>query len=396
MLTVSDIPMIPGLEQMVIRTTANGMDRPIRWPYIAEDHQLAPWLKGGEVIFVTGINRQWQHSQFDQLISVAHKSGAAVIVVLTGSDFIPFLPNEWVKKCEKMGIALIEQPYSLPMVTVTEKLSNALIQDTLAQRSKQWFLQQVIETQSPAQPIVVEQASKLGLQTNVPLSVAMITPLNIAPDNIDSVLFVLRDFLNDQDSTFPLTEYRNGWLIICPALSEKLSSDEEQLCWFSLKARLGEIGCNIYIGLSEGLDFSTLYQLVYQARHCAELASTHSNNGIYYYRSFGLQQLFSAIDDYQLQNDFCRRYLGELFHCNEGEAHQIKRTLHVYFEQLASLRKTAQALGIHRNTVSSRLHRFETLTSLSLSDPFQRLGVQNALLMESLIATNSKNLQGRL
>lgn len=398
MLTVRDIPHIDELCSMVIRAGLESTNRAIRWPYIAEDHELSPWLKGGEVIFITGINREWNLEHFRRLVEISLQCHASAIVVLTGSLHIPNLEPKWVDICNKAKIPLIEQPYSLPIVTVTERLSNAIIQDSFSQRSKQWFIQQLATSNSPTQPIAMNQAQALGLDVLTELTVAMLLPKNSSINMNGSGLFVISEFLLRYNSPFPITEFYNGWLLIVPTDHMKCASFTSKggEIWQQFKDELEQHQVDVSIGLSDGYALDQINQMAYEARQCAGFAQEQSQNGIYHYRSFGLHQLFAAIGDTQLQRDFCARYLGVFQHNQHSESETIKSTLRCYFEQLCSLRSTASHLGVHRNTITARLHKFEQLTGLSLNDHTHRLGIQNALLIESMSTCNPNLSQGQV
>ncbi|MFM2482088.1 PucR family transcriptional regulator [Celerinatantimonas sp. YJH-8] len=384
MLTVRDIPTISGLEQIQIRASINSADKAIRWPYIAEDHELTPWLVGGEVIFITGINRSWQDERFLRLLKVTQEKNVAAIVVLTGSTYIPTLDPHWIQWANDYQIPLLEQPYSLPMVTVTERLSNAIVQDSFANRSQQWFLMQLIESPSLPAAITLEQARENGFPTEIPLNVAMLLP-NVTPNhNIESWQFALREFLASQHSPFPLVEYRRGWLLLLPETTAEAEGDPLQY-WQLLHQDLQQKQLSASIGVSNGQTLNHLNRLAFQARQCAEFIDRHYQGQLFHHKAFALQQLFAAVDDHQLLHDFCHHTLGPLYQSREADLIQVKQTLRHYFLNLCSVRRTAQQMQIHRNTVTSRLLKFEQLTHLSLADADNRLTVQNALLIESFV-----------
>ncbi|MFM2485233.1 PucR family transcriptional regulator [Celerinatantimonas yamalensis] len=384
MLTVRDIPSIQGLQSIQIRAGMVGIDKAIRWPYIAEDHELAPWLVGGEVIFITGINRSWSNSSFQRLLQVTQAKNVAAIVVLTGSRHIPSLSPEWMALANQFQIPLLEQPYSLAMVTVTERLSNAIVQESFAQRSKQWFLLQLIENPSLPEAITLEQAKGIGLPINSLLSVAMVLPNASVSDHIDFWSFTLREFLVAEHSPFPLIEYRTGWLLILPLVDECHTQDVMPI-WQQLHHTLKRRQLPSTIGVSHGQSLKQLNLLIRQARQCSEFIYRHHRGQLFHHKTFALQQLFTAVDDVPLLQHFCRRMLGALYQTSDRELLFIKQTLANYFASLCSVRRTAQQMGIHRNTVSARLQKFEQLTHLSLADAGHRLAVQNALQIDAFI-----------
>jgi len=114
--------------EMTLRAGQAGGDRPVRWPYVAENRSFSPWVKGGELVFITGIGRHHSQSSLSERLYEAVESGVAGLVILTGEAYIGQLPNALVRLADKLALPLLEQPYSLPMVQVTETISRAILQ----------------------------------------------------------------------------------------------------------------------------------------------------------------------------------------------------------------------------------------------------------------------------
>ena len=57
---------------------------------------------------------------------------------------------------------------------------------------------------------------------------------------------------------------------------------------------------------------------------------------------------------------------------------QLLRTLQAYLEAGGSVSTTSIVLGLHRNTVTARLHRLRERLGVDLDDPNQRLALQLA------------------
>ncbi|WP_413284247.1 PucR family transcriptional regulator [Vibrio sp. MA40-2] len=389
MITVRDIPTIKGLESIRIRAGAEFADKAIRWPYLAEDHELDPWLVGGEVIFITGINRSWTDDEFICLLHSAKNKNAAAIILLTGSAHISALNLDWVTLANEHQLPLLEQPFSLPMVVVTERLSNAIIQSTFAQRSKEWFLTQLVENPTETEAIALEQARDIGLPHDSELSMAMVLPNTSASKSIESWKFILREFIAEQKSPFPVIEYRTGWLLCL--VKDHDNNQAKMEAWQHLHSMLQSKQLLSSIGVSDGFTLSKLNRLAFQAKQCTEFIHRHFRGQVFHYKTFGLQQLFAAVDDIERLHDFCHRYLGPYYQLNGEDVGQVKQTLRCYFTNLCSVRSTASDMGIHRNTVTARIQKFEQRTHLSLDDAGNRLAIQNALVIESFILPQTES-----
>jgi hypothetical protein len=123
-----DIPLLPGLGAMQLRAGLAGAQRPVRWPYVAENRSFSPWVKGGELVFITGISRHHSQSSLTERLYEALASEVAGLVILTGDAYIGQIPNALLRLADQLVMPLLEQPYSLPMVQVTETIGRAIVQ----------------------------------------------------------------------------------------------------------------------------------------------------------------------------------------------------------------------------------------------------------------------------
>jgi len=128
LLRTEDVPSLPGLGAIRLRAGHAGAQRIVRWPYVAENRSFTPWIKGGELVFITGIGR---HHSVDNLFELLYEGAAAKVaglVILTGDAYIARLPTALLRLADQHQLPLLEQPYSLPMVTVTEVIGRAIVQ----------------------------------------------------------------------------------------------------------------------------------------------------------------------------------------------------------------------------------------------------------------------------
>ena len=128
LLRTEDVPLLPGRGAIRLRAGHAGAQRVVRWPYVAENRSFTPWIKGAELVFITGIGR---HHSVDNLFELLYEGVAAKVaglVILTGDAYIGRLPAALLKLADQQQLPLLEQPYSLPMVTVTEVIGRAIVQ----------------------------------------------------------------------------------------------------------------------------------------------------------------------------------------------------------------------------------------------------------------------------
>ena len=382
MISIGSLNQINGLEELQFRAGLQGSKNAIRWPYIAENTEIEPWTQGGELIFVTGLNWNWTVQDFIILIKKAQKQCTSGLVILTQSPYLDTIPIEVLDFANKLNFPLFEQPYSIPMVNVTEILSNAIIMDGLNNKSSRWFLQNLADNPHVSE-IDLIKATEIGFDPAQRLSVAFIKSNRIADEELIKGDHIISQFMLNEGIQLPIAELHQGWLALMPTSSE-YCSDSMKL-WHKLHQQLLACGFDCTIGISDAKELKVIHKAVSQARQSAGLHRENNKNKVIHYNSLGIAQLFTHIDNNEIDS-FCRQHLGDIFNKYDTQSLILKTTLDCYFDNLCSMRQTALAMDIHRNTLSNRLKKIESLTGFNLSNAQQRLSLQIALIADRFIS----------
>lgn len=104
----------------------------------------------------------------------------------------------------------------------------------------------------------------------------------------------------------------------------------------------------------------------------------------YHYAELGLYRLLGQLSDRGEVKRFQQELLGQLVAYDEEHGTELLITLEAYFNHHGNISETAEALYVHRNTLSYRLQRVTEITGLQLSDPEARLNLQVALKIHRL------------
>lgn len=390
----ADIPHLPGLESIRLRAGLQGSQQPIRWPYVVENDTLAPWVQGGELVFVTGINHRRSEENLRQLIHDGVARQVAGMVILTGPEYIKAIPGSVLALANQLNFCLLEQPYALKMVLVTEVISNAIVQDNLLGQSVRLFLARLINGFAEAPELIHLRAGELGLSDRHPYVVLALRAerQESLPATGGAVLHrrqqleqALADWLQRRHVAWPVLGQDQDLLALWPTQEGGATALEGELRQALTQLMRQFPDLQLTLGISELTpDLGQLAAAVEQARQAVQFGQ-QAGSPLFFSEQLGIARLFAAIPQRQLLAQFCREQLGPLCFAQAGQARELKQTLSQYLNQLNNQQEVAQQLGIHRNTLSYRLKRIEQLTGRSLSDPFSRLNLQNALLIEQLL-----------
>lgn len=399
-LTVADVLALPGLESLTLRAGQMGLDNPVRWPYVAENSGIAEWVLGGELVFVTGINHPRDEANLLQLLEEACQRQVAGLVVLTGPTYIQAIPLRVLDAAAAAGMPLIEQPYSLKMVLVTQAIGSALIQSEQLGRSRHDVLERLLAGDYQSLDILLHRAAQLGMpltgqwqvvQLQLEGSEALFAQGDAA--QVEAHLTGQHDAigrrLRQWSPTVPILGRAGQWTLLLPAPDAvaALANRNQLAQWLSpLNLRLAPL--KLFIGLSAAAHPAARLALAQdEARQALAAARRFSERaGLCVYDELGVLKLLSGVRDRALLDQFLKERLGPLLRHDLQHGPSLMPTLEAWFHENGNLMAAAQRLAVHRNTLTHRIQRIEALCGLTLDNAYDRLDIGIALMIWRLSA----------
>lgn len=401
-LSVADVLALPGLHDLRLRAGQAALGNPVRWPYVAENADIADWVMGGELVFVTGINHPRDEANLLLLVRQAVERATAGLVILTGSEYIQSIPATVLAEAERLGLPLLEQPYQLKMVVVTQAIGTALVQQQMLGSSRQHVLEQLLEGDYQSLDILLQRAASLDLPLDVPRQIALLRLQNserlfdgeaaysgerLLRDNRQCLQQRLEQCLQQLGDALPLISQGEHWIALLPCTNNQDEQRNRRL----LMTLLGELDerlqpQRLVLGLSTGSHYPERFaRALGQARQALVAAQAFPERlGLCSFNELGVIELLAAIRDRSLLERFVERTLGPLIGDDSRHEPVLMPTLEAWFFENANLALAAQRLGVHRNTLSYRVQRIEALTGCSFDDPHDRLNISIALLIRRL------------
>ena len=399
-LTVAEVLALPGLESLTLRAGQTGLDNPVRWPYVAENSGIAEWVLGGELVFVTGINHPRDEANLLQLLEEACQRQVAGLVVLTGPTYIQAIPPRVLDAAAAAGMPLIEQPYSLKMVLVTQAIGSALIQSEQLGRSRHDVLERLLAGDYQSLDILLHRAAQLGMpltgqwqvvQLQLEGSEALFAQGDAA--QVEAHLTGQHDAigrrLRQWSPTVPILGRAGQWTLLLPAPDAvaALANRHQLAQWLSpLNLRLAPL--KLFIGLSAAAHpAARLAQAQDEARQALAAARRFRERaGLCVYDELGVLKLLSGVRDRALLDQFLKERLGPLLRHDLQHGPSLMPTLEAWFHENGNLMAAAQRLAVHRNTLTHRIQRIEALCGLTLDNAYDRLDIGIALMIWRLSA----------
>ena len=399
-LTVANVLALPGLESMRLRAGSAGLDNAVRWPYVAENSGIAEWVLGGELVFVTGINHPRDEANLLQLLEEACQRQVAGLVILTGPAYIQIIPQRLLDAAEAAGMPLIEQPYSLKMVLVTQAIGSALIQAEQLGRSRHDVLERLLTGDYQSLDLLLHRAAQLGMplagrwqvvQLQLEGGEALFDQGDTAQVEAqlarqhEAITRRLRQF----SASIPVVGRAGQWTLLLPATDAgaALANRQQLATWLNpLNLRLAPL--KLFIGLSAAAHPpARLAQAQDEARQALAAARRFSERaGLCVYDELGVLKLLSGVRDRALLDQFLNERLGPLLRHDLHHGPSLMPTLEAWFHENGNLMAAAQRLAVHRNTLTHRVQRIEALCGLTLDNAYDRLDIGIALMIWRLSA----------
>jgi len=146
MLTLRDL--VRDLDVSVL-AGETGVDAPVRWVHISELRDPTPWLSGGELLLTTGMALEDAAAQRAFVHTLADH-GLAGLGFGVGFRH-PEVPAAVREACEERAFTLVQVPYEVPFIAVTEKAFSRLVNEQYA------LLQRSIAAQERLHRIVLSE-----------------------------------------------------------------------------------------------------------------------------------------------------------------------------------------------------------------------------------------------
>lgn len=397
-LSVRDVLLLPVLQPLRLRAGEANVQRVVRWPYVVENHSIADWVLGGELVFVTGINQHRDEANLVQLVREADERACAGLVILTGSDYIDEIPAGVLAVADELGLPLIEQPYALPLVVVTEAIGSALVQAQLLGSSRQRLIEQLLDGNLADTRVLAHRAAGLEVDLSLPRQVLVLEPTDsaalyqeaepaaaeLALQNFrQRVLQYLTRNLDALGHPLPVIHQGDQWIVLLPLEADAAASGHRSKVERWMQALDAPAPLKLLAGLSapcpQAIDLPRGLGQARQALMAARAMPERA--GLCCFEELGLLELLTAIPDRNLLDRFVQATLGPVLRNDKAHRAVLIHTLEAWIQSNGNIAAAANRLGLHRNTLNHRMRQIQDLLPHDLDDPQQRLAIAIALMI---------------
>ncbi|MBR9647618.1 PucR family transcriptional regulator ligand-binding domain-containing protein [Clostridium tyrobutyricum] len=370
---------LPGLEEMKIVAGKNGLNRPISWVHVVELTDVAKWVKGGELLFTTGVaigNNTEILLKFVKDINMRKLSG----LVINVGPYIKETPKKVIEFANSVDFPIFELPFQVRLIDVTQNICRNIFTQKLEKQSMNNFMKEIIFEDIKITEEVLNRANLYGYNPNK-FYCAMVVDIDGFIDtskgdiisNIKNNIQEIVDMVMHKNNKKYLYAIQSDTFFFMVPLDDM--SDVEDHIKYIAESVKKEIITNIKpITVSIGTggicnDLRNFNKVILEARKALKTAKIYKKtNCIVNYKEIGIFRLFLDMNNHVEMENIFYENLGKLKSYDEKNSSDLMETLITYLKQNRNLGNTAEKLYIHRNTIKYRIKRIEEILGCDLKD----------------------------
>ncbi|MFT8316472.1 MAG: PucR family transcriptional regulator ligand-binding domain-containing protein [Clostridium sp.] len=385
LITCESILKLPYLEKMTLVAGKGGINKVIRWIHVVESPQVSEWVKGGELLFITGVVIKNDVDILLKFVNDLIDRNLSGLVINTG-PYIKETPREVKELADKFDFPIFELPFEVKLIDVTQSISRAIFMNKVEHESMHSFMKEIIMGDSLFTDEILNRASAYGYNPN-----KIYCALVVDIDNFKN--FIKQRKINEEDTIIEIKQnieqiilsVMNKWnrkvlyviqgdaiILMMPIREVRYKYDGTaaigQDIIKSVQEKLKNLTVSIGIGnkWSELKDFRKSVNQAQKALKIIKICGEKSS--LREYRKLGIYRIFFDGNRQSEMKEIYYETLGKLIDYDSKNETNLVKTLEAYLSEGANLGKAAEKLFIHRNTMKYRMSRMEEILECNLRD----------------------------
>lgn len=377
-----------------------GLDRVIKWVHYMENPGYIRWLKGGELVLITGIIIKDNINDLVKLVKNLNDRNAAGLVINIG-PYIKNTPKEVINIANSLNFPIFELPFEVRFIDISQSICKAIFISKIEQESMNNFMKNIIYGNLKCEEKVVNRAVFYGYDPNKLYCTLIVNICNFSK-------FAMNDGVWDEEIAFRFIQQisqiminvigkynrniihivdNNSIIILLPV--NKAEKDEVDLIGKDIIKNVYKRIKNVKINIGIGGFWTKLDDLKYsvdKAWKALKILKVMKNKyRVCNYNHMGIYKLLFEIRNSEEMKVFYNDILGKLINYDNKNSTKLVETLQVYIDQNCNMIKTSSLLFIHKNTLKYRIKRIEEICSCSFKNINDLLNFDIALKIKNFM-----------
>jgi len=385
---------LPTFQRISLVGGRGGLDRVVRCPYVTLTHTIAQWVYGGEFMFVSGLDLNYDETRLCALLEESYKKKLAGVAILVTTEKIS---GRLIDMADQFCLPLFEMPYDLPLVEVTEEISSFIIQTRLQEAFISELMLMILDRNGIEKELLISRAAFYHYDLSGSHQIAIVDLQNIQVLFQEKETFLVEKamkYMENLRSFIHMICKQHGWhilsMIVCGSVLLLLPNVERH----NIEMMLSELkkyviqkfdSSGIQIGVGrQYLDLKEMQQSKIEAER-AVLLTKHTGAELAFYQDLGMYKILFEVSDKRVMKTYYNDVLGEIAKYDKESSMSLIKTLEMYLLENCNLVRTAERLYIHRNTLVYRIHKIQEITQYDFTLPEVRERCRQAILVGNFL-----------
>lgn len=347
---------------MRILAGEQNMNKIVQWVHTIEDIEASSFLRGGELIFTTGIAKREGIWLIPFVKNLVEKEAAGLVVNV--GPYIDKVPVEVLEYANEEHFPILEVPWKTRLVDITRDFCNQIIKDEQREEQLSTALKKLMETSYDMEN-QIEVVEKYGFRRDDTYCVVGIRAVNSHDDHsvldlvINKIQEVAADLLNFinifvQNQTICVV------FIGCPIEQiENIIDNIAKMCNNSF--------CDVHIGIGPNVNNISLISRSYYRAMRVMILSANTSCPYLAFDKLDSRKILISVDESRILREYYRDTLGNLEDYDKEHETTYVELLQRYIACDGSIQKIAEEENVHRNTINYQLNKIKKILESEIS-----------------------------
>ena len=378
-----DMMLIPELTEVLkLKAGENGLQKSVRWIYFADclqcvksEYKIENYIHGDEFVVLTNPSVTDDSQKLMALIHQMYEYRITALGINEGQ-----ISEELIHYCEEKNLPLFELPEKYPLIDLSQIICRKLVLEENDRNAAEQLFSSILDAEYLSRERVMAQARYLNIDLDGSFFVAEFA---FASENTESG-WENEDSLAAGRNVKPiilaeLSDYIKQDILILPQAGSILAlipdKDAEESHIKEIFARIvdcaqREYGLDLRIGVGNSKAYlDEVKKSRNEASAALRAAEVSGLKGkIFFYRDQGIYTLLSHVDETRILDTYVEEKLGKLLQADELNDGNLSETLENYLNCSCNVKKTAEEMFLHRNTLNYRLKKIREILGCDLEN----------------------------
>ena len=361
-----------------------GMGNVVRWLHMVESNAISSFLDGQEIAFTTGVGLNRDETLLD-LVKANNEHKASGMVINIG-PFIKEVPKDVIDYCNKEGFPLFTVPWRVHMAEIMRSICYIITESDKYNLELSSAVKNAIFF-SNQEELYVPQLERNNF---LPTWTYCITVVEIMENGEKVSEEKLQRYLKNMENYMIFSRKKTfvfelgGNIVLLFAgyaetMVKKTVTDMLKRCNFQKE--------QCYIGIGRATpNAQNIGKSYRQACQVLKLQkNTQNDKGVVAYQDLGIYTLLMDIENEDVINEYYAETIQKLVEYDKLNQTNYCEVLQCYLEHSGSVKETAEAMFVHRNTINYKINKVEEMLNCDLSELDTRLLYSIAFMLKRIM-----------